>query len=295
MISWNGPNRLATRLISASPLKDAKSQIAKMKPWALALSVALGTTASLAVTPAVAAETKALELVQMHYTGGRQKLYVTKDAIRLEHENSGVIVISKSPFTECFLINQAKRTCVRRVTSKVVKQLRQTQLLLLANDPMSEEAWSKSEAAKFAGLDTLTYSRSSPKKSWCKVWILKQPSLPDSAVDLICAFSSSFPAMHGAPLRMQQYFSLADSPREEYEESGDRKPFFMFETKSNKMVSVNDSLFEAPKGFARPSAKTNDETKDTAQVKAGKDFMLEPDFMFQSDKHKLEGKQRPRK
>lgn len=164
---------------------------------------------------------------------------------------------------------------------------------MISNDPLSEEPFMRPETAKLAGLDTFTYRRENRNKSWCKEWVLKQPTLPDNAVDLLCAFACATPSLHGVPLQEQRFFSFADSPRESFEK-GKRVPFLMFETKSHKTVTVADALFEPPKGYGKPNARTR-AMPDTPQVELTKEMFKTPDFMFQSDKRKLEGPPRKSK
>lgn len=164
---------------------------------------------------------------------------------------------------------------------------------MISDNPLSEEPWSKTEPTKLAGVDTLTYRRENRKGSWCREWVLKQPALPDNAVDLICAFSSALPSLHGVPMQEQLYYSFADSPHESYEK-GKRLPFLMFDTKSSKNVTVADSLFEPPKDYVRPNAKTR-AMPETPQVELTKEMFKSPDFLFQTDTRKIESTPRKNK
>jgi|AGTN01.2.fsa_nt_gi Regulator of competence-specific genes len=101
------------------------------------LSIALVMLSLLLHPPALCASKKVLELVQVHTLGGRQKLYLAKDAIRMEHANSGMVIISRAPFTEILVINPKKKLYTRKDTKKTVEKMLRVQIIASVTNQLS--------------------------------------------------------------------------------------------------------------------------------------------------------------
>lgn len=247
-------------------------------------------TALLMVATPVGAETKAMVLEQKHYLGGRQKLYLSNNAMRLEHESSGIVMLSHAPYTDIVVLNFAKHNYVTKTTAVALKQMYSKTALLRADDILSEEPWTKDGLTMLGTNKALLYSRRSPKQSWYKAWVLPEPKMPAPIVQVVCEIASSIPPTPGVPLKCEQYHSLQDERQDDYE-TLPRKSTVVFETTSVKTVSVPDSLFETPKDFVCVNG-TNKAQPDTARQRYRNAAIKSPDFMFQSSKTVLRGSQR---
>lgn len=246
--------------------------------------------ALLVVATPVGAETKAMLLEQKHYLGGRQKLYLSKNAMRLEHENSGIVMLSHAPYTDIVVLNFAKHNYVTKTTAVALKQMYSKTALLRADDILCEEPWTKDGLTMLGTSKALLYSRRSPKQSWYKAWVLLEPKMPAPIVQVVCEIASSIPPTPGVPLKCEQYHSLQDERQDDYE-TLPRKSTVVFETTSVKTVSVPDSLFETPQNFVCVNG-TDKALPDTARQRYRNAAMKSPDFMFQSSKTVLRGSQR---
>lgn len=247
-------------------------------------------TALLMVATPVGAETKAMVLEQKHYLGGRQKLYLSNNAMRLEHENSGIVMLSHAPFKDIIVLNSAKHNYVTKTVAVALRQMYSKTALLRADDILSEEPWIKAGPTALGTSKALLFVRRSPKQSWYKAWVLPEPKLPAPIVQVICEIASSIPPTPGVPLKCEQYHSLQDERQDDYE-TLPRKSTVVFETTSVKTVSVPDSLFETPKNFVCVNG-TNKALPDTAGQRYRKAAMKSPDFMFQSSRSVLHGSKR---
>jgi hypothetical protein len=251
------------------------------------VKAALLVTSLLMVATPVGAETKAMVLEQKHYLGGRQKLYLSNNAMRLEHENSGIVMLSHTPFRDIIVLNSAKHNYVTKTVAVALRQMYSKTALLRADDILSEEPWDKGVSTTLGVSKAILYSRRSPKQSWYKAWVLPEPKLPAPIVQVICEIASSIPPTPGVPLKCEQYHSLQDERQDDYE-TLPRKSTVVFETTSAKTVSVPDSMFETPKNFVCVNG-TNKARPDTAGERYRKAAMKSPDFMFQSSKSVLHG------
>lgn len=251
------------------------------------IKAALLVTSLLMVATPVGAETKAIVLEQKHYLGGRQKLYLTSSALRLEHVNTGIVMVSHAPFKDIIVLNSAKHNYVTKTVAVALRQMYSKTALLRADDILSEEPWDKGVSTTLGVSKAILYSRHSPKQSWYKAWVLPEPKLPAPIVQVICEIASSIPPTPGVPLKCEQYHSLQDERQDDYE-TLPRKSTVVFETTSAKTVSVPDSMFETPKNYVCVNG-TNKARPDTAGERYRKAAMKSPDFMFQSSKSVLHG------
>jgi len=247
---------------------------------------------SMAVHPAHA-DTEVLELHQKHMGNGKQKVMVSKNAVRIEHAMTGIVVLTRYPFTRVDIVNPAKRNYVSKPMSVVLEQMARPGILVAEDPIMGDIAWSKPEPISLSGVDAACYTRKSPKKSWCKLWTLTDPPLPNTVAELISAFSGSIPTTKGAPLRYEMYSSIEDEPADPYEETP-RKPMLVFETTSNKTITVPDSVFMTPREYVCVNG-TNKARSNAPLVRNQRALMNNPDFMFKTDKYRLDLLQRKRK
>ncbi|CAN5310875.1 hypothetical protein BH11CYA1_BH11CYA1_43590 [soil metagenome] len=226
-----------------------------------------------------------LVLEQKHYLGGRQKLFLSNNSMRLEHENSGIVVLSRAPYKDMVVLNSAKHNYVTKTVALALKQLYRKTALLRADDILSEEPWDKGVPTPLGESKAVLYSRHSPQQSWYKAWVLQEPKMPAPIVQLMCEIASSIPPTPGVPLKCEQYHSLRDERQDDYE-TLPRKSVVVFQTLSAKTVSVPDSLFETPKNYVCVNG-TNKALPDTARERYRKAAMKSPDFMFQSSRKVL--------
>jgi len=224
---------------------------------------------------------------------GKQKVIVRKDAVRIEQAITGIVILTRYPFTRVEIVNPAKHNYVSKPISVVLEQMARPGILVSEDPIMGDIAWSKPEAISLAGVNATCYTRKSPKKSWCKLWTLTDPALPNTVVELISAFSGSIPTTKGAPLRYEMYSSLDDEPADPYEETP-RKPMLIFETTSNKTTTVPDSLFQTPQEYVCVNG-TNKARSNTPLVRNQRALLRNPDFMFKSDKDRINPPQRKSK
>ena len=247
-------------------------------------------TALLMVPVPVCAETKAIVLEQKHYLGGRQKLYLSSSALRLEHENTGIVMVSHAPFKDIVVLNSAKRNYVTKTTAVALKQMYRKTALLRAEDLLCEEPWGIGVPTMLGVNKAILYVRRSPKQSWYKAWVLPEPKMPAPIVQLICEISSSIPPTPGVPLKCEQYHSLQDQRQDDYE-TLPRQSTVVFETTTAKTAIVPDSMFETPKNYLCVNG-SNKALPDTVRECYRKAAMKSPDFMFQSSRSVLHGSKR---
>lgn len=247
-------------------------------------------TALLMVAIPVGAETKVMVLEQKHYLGGRQKLYLSSSALRLEHVNTGIVMVSRAPFKDIVVLNSAKRNYVTKTTAVALKQMYRKTALLRAGDTLCEEPWEKGVPTTLNENKAILYVRRSPRQSWYKAWVLAEPKIPAPIVQLICELASSIPPTPGVPLKCEQYHSVQDERQDDYE-TLPRKSTVVFETTSAKTVSVPDSMFETPKSYVCVNGSSK-AMPDTAGERYRKAAMKSPDFMFQSSNSVLHGNKR---
>ena len=247
--------------------------------------IVLLSAALLVVALPARADTKALVLEQKHYLGGGQKLFLAKDAIRLEHLNSGIVMLSRAPYKDIVVLNSAKHNYVTKTAAHCLKQMYSKTALLRADDVLSEEPWDKAIPTTIGESKALLYVRRTPKQSWYKAWVLQEPKLPDPIIRVMCEIASSIPPMPGVPLKCEQYHSVRDERPDEYE-TLPRKSTVIFQTTSVKSVSVSDKLFQTPKDFICVNG-TNKALPDTARESYRRAAMKSPDFMFQSSRKVL--------
>jgi len=260
------------------------------------LSLAVGSLLIAGLTLAagpVHADTQALVLHQEHMGNGKQKVIVSKDAVRIEQAMTGVVVLTRYPFARVDIVNPTKRNYVSKPMSLVLEQMANPGIPVAKDPIMGDIAWSKPEAISLAGVDATCYTRTSPKKSWCKLWTLTDPLLPNTVVELISAFSGSIPTTKGAPLRYEIYSSLEDEPADPYEESP-RKPILIFETTSNRTTTVPDSLFRTPQEYVCVNG-TNKTRSNTLPARNQRTPSNSSDSMCKTDKYSLNLPQRKRK
>ena len=247
------------------------------------------TAALLAVASPVCAEPvgKVLVLEQKHCINGRQKLYISKVAVRLEQELQGIVVITRAPFKEVEVSNPLKRNYVRKNLATSVAGLQQKSMIITASDPLSDAPWEPGEKCKVLNIDAISYVRRTPKKSCYKTWVLEEPKLPKPVVELICALSSSIPFAHGMPLRCTQLLSLEDERPDEYE-TLPRKTATIFDTISAKLIDAPAGLFSLPADY-RCVNGSNAAVPSTISNRNRNAMMRSPDFLFQSSKKRIQG------
>lgn len=230
---------------------------------------------------------KVLQLVQVHNLGGAQKLYLAKDAIRMEHSNSGTVFLCRAPFSELYILNPVKKLYSRRNVEKTIKRMESAQIFASVTDQLSDIEWGPAKESIVSGFKAKTYLKRSPANSWRKYWTLQEPAYPRQAIQLICAYGSAMPALTGVPLRIEELIVVS-----ERDGITDTKPAkeVIFETKSIKEKAFPDSLFTLPPDFKKATGK-NELLEGTGNFKSYQDMMSSPDFMFQSSKEKLRGDQ----
>jgi len=251
----------------------------------LSIGATFLTGALLLSLSAAHADTQALVLHQKHMGNGKQKVIVSKDAVRIEHAMTGIVVLTRHPFTRVHIVNPARRNYVTKPMAKVLEEMARPGILVGEDPILGDIAWSKPQPISLSGVSAACYSRQSPKKSWCKLWTLADPPLPNTVVELISAFSGSLPTTQGAPLKYEMYSSVEDEPLDPYEDPP-RKPVLVFETISNKSTMVPDSLFQVPSDYTCVTG-TNKARPNTALIRNQRALMKNPDFMFKTDKDRL--------
>lgn len=228
---------------------------------------------------------KVLELIQNHNLGGNQKLYLAKDAFRMENANNPIVVISRAPFTDVFLINPRKKMYRRRSTGSAVKSMMRAQMFAVVDDHLSEIDWGPGKDCKISGFNARTYLKKSPTIGWKKYSTLKEPVYPQPAIDFICA-NFGLPSLMGVPLKLEQLIVKSEGAGAR---KGGAKANVIFQTTSIKEKSFPDSFFRLPADF-KPG-KGTDLIDGAGNLKSLQDMMATPDFMFQSSKEKLRGDQ----
>lgn len=249
----------------------------------------LSTTALLVVASPVCAEPvgKVLVLEQKHCINGRQKLYISKTAVRLEQELQGIVVITRAPFKEVEVSNPLKHNYVRKNLAASVTGLSRKSMIITASDPLSDAPWEPGEKSRVLNNDAMSYVRRTPRKSWYKTWVLEQPKLPEPVVELICALTSNIPAVHGVPLRCTQLLSPEDERPDEYE-TLPRKATTIFDTISTKLIDAPAGLFSLPADY-RCVNGSNAAVPNTSSSRNRNAMMQSPDFLFQSSKKRIQG------
>lgn len=272
------------------------SRIAFLKrglPWLL--QTVLVTSCSIKTAlPSMASSptTSALEMTQSHVVGGPQKLILSKTAVRIEHPNTGVIVLSHHPFQEVTIFNPKKKCFIRTTTQKAIRRMRGLAILLSATGQLTELKWTGPENTKFHGRSALMYTKTSPQKSWVKYWVLKEPKLSHEMLTLICKYSADMPDGYGIPLRMEEWISVPDRIGRA---DNDAPPVVTtpFNTKSIQQVTLPITIFEPPKNCTKTSSYTDVMTSGAVNSLHG--MMQSPDFLFQSAAKKLGGSQSSKK
>lgn len=230
---------------------------------------------------------KVLELVQVHNLGGDQKLYLAKDAVRMEHSNSGTIFLCRAPFSELYILNPVKKLYARKNVETTVKRMQSAQIFASVTDQLSDIEWGPAKESIVSGFKANTYLKRSPANSWRKYSTLQEPAYPRQVIQLICAYGSAMPALTGVPLRIEELIVAS-----ERDGKSDTKPVkeVVFETESIKEKTLPDSLFTLPPDYKKLDGKAK-LLDGTGNFRSYQDMMSSPDFMFQSSKEKLRGDQ----
>lgn len=250
----------------------------------LSLSVTFFVSANIVCAEPVG---KVLVLEQKHCINGRQKLYISKVAVRLEQELQGIVVITRAPFREVEVINPLKHNYVRKNLAASVAGLHQKFMIITASDLLSDAPWEPGEKCKVLNSDAISYVRRTPKKSWYKTWVLEEPKLPKPVVELICALSSNVPFVHGMPLRCTQLLSLEDERPDDYE-TLPSKATTIFDTISTKLIDAPAGLFSLPADY-RCVNGSHEAVPNTSSSRNRNAMMQSPDFLFQSSKKRIQG------
>lgn len=227
----------------------------------------------------------ALEFVQVHAMGGPQRVLFSKDGLRLENQNTGIVIVSEAPFTKVAWCNPKKKLFYRISAEKSMKRMNSLKLVLTATNEFTEIPFEPPKETTLLGRPALMYAKHTPKKSWLKYWVLKEPKVQDMIKKHACNFSGSLPELGGIPLQWHQLVTKADMFNEI---DRDQKPEVhdFFVTKSVKELTVPHSVFTCPSDYT--------ETKDRDDVMSSsvgfgsyKDLIESPDFLFQSSSKKL--------
>lgn len=223
-----------------------------------------------------------LVLEQKHYMTGLQKLFLTPSAVRLDQDINGLSLITRAPFKEIEVINANKRNYLVKKLAFAVPEMAKATQLVTAADPLEDEPWNKGVVTEYAGVKARMFTRTTPKKSVSKIWVLETPAYPRLVTDLISHGSNSLPLMNGMVMRLESLLSIADERADEYE-TLPRKATVVIKTLSAKTVDMPASIFVHPAGFACVSG-TNKALPNTRTSRNREEMMANPDFMFQSGK-----------
>jgi len=233
------------------------------------------------------AKVPAIELQQIQQVGGAQKLVLAKTAMRYEHPNMGVIFFSRHPFEQVTIYNPTKKIFIEQKMKHVVRNVKGLSFLIETTGEFTDSEWQGPKPEKFLGLDALVYKKTTPNKSWCKFYVMKDKTWPEQMVKMICTHSALTESL-GIPLRKQQMVTRDDSMFLKGDPRQPREVMNVFDTKSVKNIQVADSFFAPPPGCKR--AKENREVVTNAVgFKSYKDMINTPDFLFQSSTKKLGG------
>lgn len=258
--------------------------------------IALSTLLVSTVNPCQGERTKtveALELQQTQHMSGPQKIILSKTAMRYEHPHVGVVFLSSYPFKTVTVYNPRKRLFIDLEIRNAERNMQGLKFLLQTTGEFTDEKWKAPKQEKFLGLDALVYSKTTPKKSWCKYYVLNDKTWPPRLIRMICnhsALTESF----GIPLRLQQFVTREDAMYSKGEEDEERKVLNVFDTTSAKRVTVADSIFRLPPG-SKESINKREVLRDAVGYGSYKDMLNTPDFLFQSSTKRLGGPADPRK
>ncbi|MBX3072757.1 hypothetical protein KF728_12220 [Candidatus Obscuribacterales bacterium] len=249
----------------------------------ISLALILTQSASAAATATVQ---DALELHQSHNVGGRQKILISKKALRYEHSSSGVIMFSREPFTEVAVYNPKKKQYIKLKMERALDNMKNIEFLLETTGEFTDATFSKPKEVLFCGVESLQYTKRTPNRSWMNYYVLKEKSWPAPMIRMITTHSA-LPYNLGIPLRLKQFVTPRDSIV-----VGDTDPdgglMTVFDTTAVKKVKVPDSVFSVP-----PDAKFTDNNRSVMGNAVGfgsyKDMVNSPDFLFQSSTKKLGG------
>lgn len=229
----------------------------------------------------------AIELLQTHAMGGPQRVVFSKDGLRLENPNTGVVILSEAPYTHVLWCNPKKKLFYRIATEKSLHRMNSVKLVLETTSEFSDIPFEPPVETTVMGRPALLYQKHTPKKSWLKYWVLKEPKVQDAVLKQVCNFSGSLPKLGGLPLNWHQYVTKADMFNEV---DRDAKPEVheFFVTKSVKNITVPHSLFTCPSDYKETKVR-NDVMSSSIGYGSFKDLIKSPDFLFQSSSKKLNG------
>lgn len=232
------------------------------------------------------ASAPALEIQQLHPLGGPQRLVIAKNAVRIEHPNSGVVVVSRAPFDDVTLMNPKTKRFMNLTIDRAIKKMKGLEIVVFTINEFSEQNWKGPQETVFDGRKALLYTKKTPGKSWCKYWVLKEPKLPPQVLSLIAAYSGGLSGDYGIPLKMQQLVTAADdyNSLDHSKPSTESTPFM---TKSVREVTVPDSTFTCPTDYKLADGNS-DVMKGTVGFGSFKELVQSPDFLFQSSSKKLQ-------
>jgi len=252
MMNGSKKNLLVTLIIASGLLNALGSPVFATAPKSASPAAKRSSTTK---PTSPAKMQSALELMQTHTMGGPQRILVSKDGMRLENLNTGVVIISEAPFKEVAWCNPEKKLYYRISANKSVDKIGSLKIVLDTTSEFAEQPWEPPVAATFMGRPALLYAKHTPKKSWCKYLVLKGPKLDDAVLKQICAFSGSMPLL-GIPLKWHQFVTNADMFNEV---DRDKVPEInkFFQTKSIKEITVPHSVFTRPSDYTE-TKKRND-------------------------------------
>ncbi len=233
------------------------------------------------------ATTTALELIQEHALGGPERILISKRGLRMENLNTGVVILSTAPFTEVYWTNPKKKLFYSMPTSKSTVRMDAVKYVLDTTSEFTEIPWEPPQDTTLMGRPAIVYTKTTPKKSWCKYWVLKEPKVKPDILKIVCSFSGSLPQKAGVPVQWHQYVQKADMINElEDNPQPELRKFFV--TKSIKEINVPLSSFVSPSDYQR-AKKRNDVMASSVGFGSYRDMLKSPDFLFQSSSKKLNG------
>jgi hypothetical protein len=237
-----------------------------------------------------ASTTSAYELLQEHAIGGPQRILYSKLGLRMESPNTGLVILLPAPFTHAYWTNPKKKLCYRIEINKSMSKMRSLKYVLDTTSEFTELKWEPPADTTFMGYPAQLYAKHTPKKSWCKYWVLKEPHVTPAIVKQVCAFSGTLPELGGLPVQWHQYVQKADMFNEiDDNAKPELRKFFV--TNSIKQLLVPVSTFTCPSDYKFTNDR-NEVMSSSVGFGSYKDLLKSPDFLFQSSSKKINAGQK---